>query len=485
VTSWMRVVVGTTRREVVVAGVLALALFLVGTAQIPILGLDEGRFSQAAREMLDRGDLVVPTFVGEGRYHKPILVYWLTMASYSVFGVTERAARLPSNLAGALAVMLLAWSARGRFGAGWGLLAGMLLAVTMVFHVEAKACTADMVLFLPTLAVMLAFERMVAGSDDWRLPLVFWVGMALAILAKGPIAPLWVLSTAVALWAYDRRWRPWEVTGLAALLLAGAWSLGPAVLVVPAGIAGWHLVRSSEGRHVLRRLRFGWGVPLMLAVVLPWIVAVELATDGAFLREAIGKHVISRSVSSFESHGFFPGFYLVTAPIVIFPWFAFVFSAIQKGRIAVGARPDQAGPLLDAVLPGRDTAGGGVGPGGGRRRLDRRPCVPAPAAAGRVGGRGRADGSHRLPGCGRPVAPGSGCDLYPGCCHDGCGGGRGRAIAGQGPGDRHRRDRRLSLRAARDLPARAFEGVTPATGGTPRSRAGSAFRACGGLQALR
>jgi 4-amino-4-deoxy-L-arabinose transferase-like glycosyltransferase len=95
--------------------------------------------------MLDRGDLVVPTFAGQDRYHKPILHYWCTMASYTVLGANERAARLPSNLAGALVVALLAMTARRRFGAGSGLLAGLLLAVTPVVWIEAKACTADMV----------------------------------------------------------------------------------------------------------------------------------------------------------------------------------------------------------------------------------------------------------------------------------------------------------------------------------------------------
>ncbi len=322
--------------EVGVVGVLAFALFFAGTARIPILGLDEGRFSQASREMLHRGDPVVPTFLGEGRYHKPILIYWCTMASYSVFGVNERAARLPSNIAGTLAVMLLAWAARRRFGAGAGLLAGMALTITPVFHVQAKACTADMVLFLPVLAVMLAFECIVAGPCDWRPPLVFWAGTAVAILAKGPIAPLWVLSTAVALWAFGRRWWPWELAGMTALLVAGAWSLGPAVLVVPAAAAGWHLVRSEEGRQVLRRLRFGWGVPLMLVLILPWLVAVEISTGGAFLREAVGTHVVSRSVNSFESHGFFPGFYLVTAALVAFPWFALLVDALRRGRSVLG-----------------------------------------------------------------------------------------------------------------------------------------------------
>ena len=322
--------------EVGVAGVLAFALFFGGTARTPILGLDEGRFSQASREMLDRGDSVVPTFLGEGRYHKPILIYWCTMASYSVFGVTERAARLPSNIAGALAVMLLAWTARRRFGAGAGLLAGMTLAVTPVFQVQAKACTADMVLLLPTLVVMLAFWRIVAGPCGWRPPLVFWAGTALAVLAKGPIAPVWVLCTGIALWAFGRRWRPWELAGMMALLVAGAWSLGPAVLAVPAAAAGWRLLRSKEGRRILRRFRMGWGVPLLLVLVLPWVVAVEVATGGEFLREAVGTHVIDRSISSFESHRFFPGFYLVTALLVAFPWFAMLPDALRKGSSVLG-----------------------------------------------------------------------------------------------------------------------------------------------------
>jgi 4-amino-4-deoxy-L-arabinose transferase-like glycosyltransferase len=316
-------------------GVLALVLFSVGTAEIPILGLDEGRFSQAAREMLDRGDPVVPTFVGEGRYHKPILIYWCTLASYATLGVTERAARLPANLAGALAVMLLAWTGRRRFGSGAGVLAGGALAATLVFHVQAKACTADMVLFLPTLAVMLAFERIVAGPCDWRAPLVFWIGMAVAVLAKGPIAPVWVLATALTLWAFGRRWRSWELTGMAVLVLAGAWALGPVVLAVPAVAACAHLVRSSDGRATLHRLRIGWGVLLLLALTLPWLVAVELATGGAFLREAVGTHVVARSVSAFESHRFFPGFYLVTAPLVALPWFPLVVSALGRRRPAM------------------------------------------------------------------------------------------------------------------------------------------------------
>ena len=109
-------IVTNERCEAVVAAILAFLVFFVGTSATPLIGQDEARFAQAAREMSHAGELVVPTFGGQPRYDKPILIYWLTMAGYTVFGVSERIARLPSNLAAALVIGLLAWWARRRWG---------------------------------------------------------------------------------------------------------------------------------------------------------------------------------------------------------------------------------------------------------------------------------------------------------------------------------------------------------------------------------
>ncbi len=308
--------------EPVAVGLLAFGLFFAGTGSLPLVGRDEPRFAEAAREMLARGDLVVPTFGGVNRYDKPILVYWCTMASYAVLGVTPRAARLPSNLAGALMVGLLAFWARRRWGPGWGLLTGGLLAVSLTFALEAKACTADMVMLLPTLAAMLALETLVTGTGGARAAAVFWVGMALALLAKGPVGPATAVAAGVAAWALARRWRGWELAALAVLVLLGWWRLGPVVLALPLAAAVVDGLRRSDGRRLLVRLRWQWGVPLMLALTLPWAMAAWHATDGAFFRVGVGKHVVARSLTALESHGGFPGFYLVTAVIVAFPWFA-------------------------------------------------------------------------------------------------------------------------------------------------------------------
>src|SRR5436305_923435 len=75
------------------------ALLLYPTVSFYLLEPDEGRYAQIPREMLARGDWVVPHLQGEPYLDKPPLLYWLVMLSYSVFGVSEGPARLIPALA--------------------------------------------------------------------------------------------------------------------------------------------------------------------------------------------------------------------------------------------------------------------------------------------------------------------------------------------------------------------------------------------------
>jgi len=79
----------------------------IGASQTGLFDRDEPRYAQATREMVASGDWVVPSFNGEPRLHKPVLIYWLMAASYTVFGDNALAARLPSIIAGACAGTLI------------------------------------------------------------------------------------------------------------------------------------------------------------------------------------------------------------------------------------------------------------------------------------------------------------------------------------------------------------------------------------------
>jgi len=331
-TAFGRVVTASAMREAVAIGLAALALFLASSAGAPVMGRDESRFAQASREMLARGDLVVPTFAGADRYDKPILIYWCTMAAYALDEVDARAARLPSNLAGAAVVALVAFVARRRHGPGSGLLAGGLLAATPVFAFESEACTADLVMLLPLTAMMLALERLWLERGGRGAAGVFWAGLALAVLAKGPVAPAVLFGVALAGWAMTRPWTRAEVVAAVILAAAGWWRFGPAVLVIPLVAATIAALRSAELRRRLAALRPMWGIPMLLAITLPWALAAYRATGGAFYRVGVGHHVVERSLSPLESHGGFPGFFLATGPVAAFPWFALALAAAFAAR---------------------------------------------------------------------------------------------------------------------------------------------------------
>jgi 4-amino-4-deoxy-L-arabinose transferase-like glycosyltransferase len=280
------------RRLAVVA--LGLALYWAGNARTPLWDRDEPRFAQAAREMRERGDLVVPTFGGEGRYHKPPFAYWTILAGTALLGDGPFAARAGSGLLAALAALAAGLLARdltrGRpeperdRAEAWSALAA--LTAPLAFGV-ARLAIADGALLLWVVLVQWTGLRLIRGWGGLGSALAFWAAMAAGILTKGPIAPMVYGATLIA------------ARCLAAL---------------PAGWA--------------RRHRPALGVPLLLALTLPWAVAAQARTGGAFLREAIGVHVIERSLRPFEGHGvegvlgYLAGLpaYLVLLPLLTLPW---------------------------------------------------------------------------------------------------------------------------------------------------------------------
>lgn len=269
--------------------VAALVLYWGGNARTPLWDRDEGRFAEAAREMIETGDYVVPRFQGEVRYDKPILGYWFFVGGMKFFGVNEFGARFSSGLFGALSVLVLFLLARRMSGSGRvGLYSAAILATAPVMFVESKLCTVDAGLLFWLLVAFSGLWRIYEGECRWRPKALFWTGLALAVLTKGPVA-------------------------LAAVFV-------PVALIAV----------FSRDRSFLRRMGWAWGVVLFVMICVPWAWAVQAKTGGQFLNVALGKHVIERSLRTFEGHGGFPGFYVVTLFGTFFPWAFFVPGALVE-----------------------------------------------------------------------------------------------------------------------------------------------------------
>src|SRR5438046_8526382 len=173
-------------RNYIVLFVGCLLFHLAGTWSLPLIDRDEPRFAEAAREMRERDDFIVPYFNDQFRFDKPPLTYWFQVASYRVFGENDFAARFPTAVAAALvALVLFSWGKRVREKqVGWW--GAVIFTLSLQTFIHGKAAVADMwlVLFV-TLAHWAGWEMWNSGKRAFWW--IFYPSLALAFLAKGPI----------------------------------------------------------------------------------------------------------------------------------------------------------------------------------------------------------------------------------------------------------------------------------------------------------
>jgi 4-amino-4-deoxy-L-arabinose transferase-like glycosyltransferase len=268
---------------------------VAGTWNLPLVDRDEPRFAEASREMMERGDYVIPYFNNHFRFDKPPFTYWAQVASYKIFGENDFAARFPSTIAAALtALSIFAWGLRlGGNRVGWW--AAIVFTLSLQTFIHAKAAVADMwlVLFV-TLAHWSGYEL----SRGWFSPnqtsnikhqtffwWIFYLALTFAFLAKGPIG-----------------WMP-LLTVASMKLFHRDFQLNP-------------------------RFKFARGILVTLAIVALWGIPALIRTQCDFFRIGIGRHVIGRSFGAMEGHGanslgaylLLLPFYFVTVFASFFPW---------------------------------------------------------------------------------------------------------------------------------------------------------------------
>src|ERR1700681_72356 len=187
---------------------VALLCFLPGFFAIPPTDRDEARFAQATKQMIENRDYVDIRFQDEVRYKKPVGIYWLqagVVTTARALGMSQALTtiwlyRIPS-LAGAIgAVLLTYWTALAFVSRRAALLAGLMLASSILLGVEARFATTDAMLLAAVVAVMGVLARTylpeqrarleansISAMSAWILPAIFWTALAIGVLLKGPL----------------------------------------------------------------------------------------------------------------------------------------------------------------------------------------------------------------------------------------------------------------------------------------------------------
>ncbi len=263
--------------------VVCALLFVAWFGSLELRGLfipDEGRYAEIPREMLVSGDWVTPRLNDLKYFEKPPLQYWLTAASFRVFGEDEWTARLPSALLGLLAVLMLAYTGYRLKGVATGILSAIVLASSWAYFLGAQYLTLDMTL---TACLTMSFcsfllaqcEVLAARAKSWML--AAWTTAALAVLSKGLIGIV--------------------LPGLA--------------------VASYMVVRRDYS--LLSRLNAVAGGALFLAIAAPWFIVVQYRNP-----EFVGFFFVHEHLQRFAESGHHRAgpwwYYLPILVVGLMPW---------------------------------------------------------------------------------------------------------------------------------------------------------------------
>ena len=264
-----------TRRDLLLLVAFCGYLFFYGLGAFGLLGADEPRYAQVAREMLDRSDWVTPTLQGKPWLEKPVLYYWEAMVAFRAFGVSDRSARMPAAFDAALLVAAAYWFLR-RFRPGSELDGALIMASCAAVVGFAHAAATDMPLAASFGIALIGWYAWYESRRHAYLA-AFYIFLALGTLAKGPVAP-----------------------ALAAVI----------ILIFIAARHDW---------IAIPRTLWIAGIVLYLAVMLPWYVAVQLRNP-EFFRFFILEHNLGRFSADVYHHPQPFWFYLPIFLLAMAPW---------------------------------------------------------------------------------------------------------------------------------------------------------------------
>ena len=287
-----------------------------GGDQLGLVGADEPRYAQVAREMLEAhsaachqaqakvfpksirledlqasmhclaGGTVTPLLYGQPWLEKPALYYWRAMSFFKEFGVSDWSARLPSS-SGAFFLIVLVFLPMRRFRPGGHLYAALITASCLGIASFARGASTDMQLAAPFCIGMLGWYAWYeTGKKFWLFDLYFFG--AAATLAKGPVAIFLALVIICLFLGLRKEWA------------------------------------------VLRRTLWWPGLGLFLLMVLPWYIAVQ-RRNPTFYRQFFLEHNLERFATNRYQHHQPFWYYLAILFIALMPWTVLGIRALYDG----------------------------------------------------------------------------------------------------------------------------------------------------------
>ena len=271
---------------------LALIVTLLGIGSYGLYEPHEGHFAMVGQEMIWRNDWITPHLNGSPYLNKPPLLYWLIAISTSIFGSSEFAARFPVGISGWLGIVI-AWKwTRELWGINPSRVAALMLSVTLGWFIFTHQILIDILLGTLLIASNYFLWRSLYQPQSQLNWCAAYTTLALCVLTKGLIGIVFPLLGCFALVIFRQDWK------------------------------------------IIRRIKLSRGLLLILAIVLPWFIAVEQANPGFWHYFIVNEHfdrLLDRrfppdyEVSKISAVG-----YLAITVCWCFPWILFLPSVIKS-----------------------------------------------------------------------------------------------------------------------------------------------------------
>jgi 4-amino-4-deoxy-L-arabinose transferase-like glycosyltransferase len=261
-------------------------LFFYKLGSYPLFDMDEPRYAEAAREMLERGNWITPYFNYELRFDKPVFFYWLIAIAYKIFGLSEFSARFFSALSAAFIVGMVYLFGRHWISGRYGFFAGLILASSIMFMGLSRMSITDMTLACFMTGVTLSL--FMAAHKNLRWWLVAGVFAGLAVLTKGPVG-----------------------------------------IVVPGAIFTIYTLLIGDFKRCLLNRWLPLALLVCAVVAVPWYV-LAYQENGQIFLDALLFHNMTRFSDVVSGHQQPIYFYVIVLLVGFMPWTLYLPAAIRR-----------------------------------------------------------------------------------------------------------------------------------------------------------
>ncbi|MDD5423616.1 MAG: glycosyltransferase family 39 protein [Candidatus Omnitrophica bacterium] len=266
---------------VLILAALSFYLFFFRLGAFALTDPDESFYAQTAKEMVNRGEWNTPYLFGKPQFEKPILFYWLVVASFKAFGVNEFASRLPSATFALFGIIAMYFLGSLLFNKRVGMISAVILAASVEYVVLSRACVTDMVLTVfMLLGVLFFFYGQIRNKAYYYI--LSGGFFALAVLTKGPVA-----------------------------------------IILPAVAIGLYLLIARDFR-IFNSMSLVWVALAFIVVAAPWYILMYKMHGSSFIDAFFGFHNVTRFLEAEHKIG---SQWYYNIPIVFggfFPWSAFL-----------------------------------------------------------------------------------------------------------------------------------------------------------------